>query len=394
MFQYAQLAHRLAQFRSSAFKCEHVPFSALSAACRISATPPRLILQPCNPTLAATISQSTTHSFSLRQRMRLFSSSAILRLLSLSLAACSASTHRRDKASSAVSLIIRRCTSQRFACILYEAASMHAELPAASAHANQKSLSASKQSPSSRPGSAAATAPVVGGGGAHDAQAAPGSKTAVSTSVAAAAAASVPRPATAPLTKHAAPHAAASTVKPKPSASAAVPAKLVSAPAADPRATPVRVPVFQARAAAGGGGGLARSSPLAPAAPPLPRLHHHNDALVHRVGGGLLLHTRKPAAAVLPFNSSVPPKEPTKPSQPAAATAVALSHPVSTITVGAALPSASDLAVALELQQLQLSQLRAITALCSNAVAAASPHARKDAPQLQLARAILAVVQQ
>ena len=64
--------------------------------------------------------------------------------------------------------------------------------------------------------------------------------------------------------------------------------------------------------------------------------------------------TRKPAAAVLPFNSSVPPKEPTKPSQPAAATAVALSHPpVSTITVGAALPSASNLAVALELQQLQ-----------------------------------------
>jgi hypothetical protein len=91
----------------------------------------------------------------------------------------------------------------------------------------------------------------------------------------------------------------------------------------------------------------------------------------------------------------VPPKEPTKPSQHTAATAVALSHPVSTaITVGAALPSASNLAVALELQQLQLSQLRAIKALCSNAVAAASHHAKKDTPQLQLARAILAIVQQ
>ena len=59
----------------------------------------------------------------------------------------------------------------------------------------------------------------------------------------------------------------------------------------------------------------------------------------------------------------------------------------------AALPSESNLAVAAELQQLQLCQLRAITALCSNAVAAASPRA-KDTPQLQLARAILAVLQQ
>jgi hypothetical protein len=60
MFQYAQLAHGINYFRSPSFKCEYVPFSALSAACRIAATPPFLLLQPRNPILATAIAQSTT----------------------------------------------------------------------------------------------------------------------------------------------------------------------------------------------------------------------------------------------------------------------------------------------------------------------------------------------
>jgi hypothetical protein len=65
MFQYAQLACRINYHRSPSFKCEHMPFAALSAACRITATPPRLLLQPRNPlqhriaNLGTTIAQST-----------------------------------------------------------------------------------------------------------------------------------------------------------------------------------------------------------------------------------------------------------------------------------------------------------------------------------------------
>ena len=52
----------------------------------------------------------------------------------------------------------------------------------------------------------------------------------------------------------------------------------------------------------------------------------------------------------------------------------------------------SELAAVQALQRLHFAQLHAINALCSNAIAV-SPRA-KDAPQLQLARAVLAVLQQ
>ena len=66
VFQYAQFAYRISYFRSPSFNCEHMPFSALSAACRIAATPPRLLLQfrnplqPRIPILGTAIAHSTT----------------------------------------------------------------------------------------------------------------------------------------------------------------------------------------------------------------------------------------------------------------------------------------------------------------------------------------------
>ena len=331
--------------------------------------------------------------------MRLLASSALLRALSLSLAAYSSSAGPRNKASFSVSFIIRHCTSQRVARILCDAAAscnVAAQLPTAAAIAKQKLLPASEPRPSSRPASAAVlSAPSASGGGARHPKAGPGSKSVASTLVAFSAPAppvtsSLPRPATAPLPKHAPILAAASCVKPKLPSSAAAPANLLSAPAAAPRAT-TAVSVFQSRAAAPS---------------PSPRLHQPKAPPVQKRGGAplfdppssssptLFTKTTKPAAATISFKSSLSASQkngPKQPSQPAAA--AALRHPVSTVTLGAADPSAPDLAAALELQQLHQSQLRAVASLCSSAIAAASPRA-KDTPQLQLARAILAVLQQ
>jgi hypothetical protein len=281
-----------------------------------------------------------------------------------------------------------------------------AQLPTAAATAKQKLPPASKLQPSSRPASAAVlSAPCVAGGGARHPKAGPGSKSVASSLVAFSAPAppatsSLPRPATAPLPKHAPILAAASIGKRKLPSSAAAPANLVSAPAAAPRAT-TAVSVFQSRAAA-------------PSPSPRP---HQPKAPTAQGGGGVPLivpssssssptiftRTTKPAAAAISLKSSVSasqkngPKQPSQPAAaaaaPAAAAAAALRHPVSTVTLGAAPPLAPDLAAALELLQLHQSQLRAVASLCSSTIAAASPRA-KDTPQLQLARAILAVLQQ